>query len=121
MRILAADVDYPRVGPPSARAAAVVFDGWGAQKSMWEGVLSIDRVEPYEPGAFFKRELPCLLALVRLAHEAGIDPDVLVVDGYARFGPGRPALGEHLATATGKPVIGVAKTRFNGAEHREVL
>ncbi|MEO7729694.1 MAG: endonuclease V [Kofleriaceae bacterium] len=83
----------------------------GADRASWKATLSIEDVLPYEPGGFYKRELPCWLALLAHARAAGIVPDLLVVDGYACFGPGRPALGEHLVQATGTPVVGVAKTR----------
>ena len=78
-------------------------------------------VEPYEPGSFYRRELPCWLATLERARDGGIEPDVLVVDGYADFGTAREALGVHLRRATGKPVIGVAKTPFRDARHLEVL
>ena len=122
MQIFAGDVDYHDADASGgARAALVVFDGWSADHASWETTLAIEQVAPYESGAFYKRELPCWLALIEHARAAGLTPDLLVVDGYACFGPGRPALGEHLLAATGTPVVGVAKTRFATATHVEVL
>jgi deoxyribonuclease V len=105
----------------SAHGAAIAFDGWEATGAIWEGQLDFVSVAPYEPGAFYRRELPCWLALLESARAAGIDPDILIVDGYATFGAGRPALGAHLHDRSGKIVIGVAKTPFATAEHYEVL
>lgn len=70
--------------------------------------------EAYEPGAFYRRELPLLLAvLARLP----APPDVLVIDGFVWLdGAGRKGLGAHLHEETGIPVIGVAKTGFHEAE-----
>ncbi|MEZ4317095.1 MAG: endonuclease V [Myxococcota bacterium] len=68
--------------------------------------------EAYEPGAFYKRELPLLLDLLRGRTVTGV-----VVDGFVWLGPDRPGLGAHLHGALGGvPVIGVAKTGFQGAD-----
>ena len=118
--VLAMDVAYGDTG--EAYAAGVGFDGFDAQTSRWKGGVLLPTTAPYEPGAFYRRELPCLLAVIQTARAAGFSPDVLLVDGYASFGiPGRMALGDHLARETGLSIIGVAKTAFLGACHREVL
>lgn len=106
------DVDYRATG---AVAACVGFLDWTDAVPAFEVALPIDRVEPYEPGQFYRRELPCLLALL----ECVAQPlDVLVVDGYVWLGDEtRPGLGAHLHQALGgsTPVVGVAKTRYEGA------
>jgi len=118
--VLAMDVAYGDTG--EAYAAGVGFDGFDAQTSRWEGGVLLPTTAPYEPGAFYRRELPCLMAVIQTARTAGFSPDVLLVDGYASFGiPGRMALGEHLVRETGLPSVGIAKTAFFGALHREVL
>jgi deoxyribonuclease V len=69
---------------------------------------------PYEPGEFYRRELPAVLAV--LAPVTGLG--LLVVDGYADLDPtGRKGLGAHAHAALGVPVVGVAKTRFALATH----
>ncbi|WP_425546353.1 endonuclease V [Agromyces soli] len=69
---------------------------------------------PYERGALFKRELPCILEVVANAPQL----DILIVDGYATLDPdGSPGLGAHAAAATGIPVIGLAKTPYRTATH----
>lgn len=65
----------------------------------------------YEPGAFYRRELPCLLDVLARGPRA----DIVVVDGYVWLGDGKAGLGAHLHAALGGAVVGVAKTRFAGA------
>ena len=98
----------------SARAAAVVFESWTSEGSTLERVVEVQGVAPYEPGAFYKRELPCLLAVLRQIEQP---LKVLIVDGYVRLGEGRPGLGEHLwdAMEGAVAVVGVGKTRFRSA------
>ncbi len=109
----AVDVDYRGEG---ALAAAVAFHGWADATPALEVTEPIARVEAYEPGAFYKRELPCLLAvLARLPSP----PELVVIDGYVWLGgEERPGLGARLFDALGRrvPVIGVAKTRFLSAK-----
>lgn len=108
--IAAVDVDYR---DPGAVAAGVWFRGWSAPEVETELVTRIETVAEYQPGEFYRRELPCLLAVL----ERGPAAEVVVVDGYVWLGPGRPGLGAHLFDALGEGtvVIGVAKTRFAGA------
>src|SRR5262245_28503380 len=103
------DVDYRDEG---AVAAAVCFADWADAAAVREVTHRIERVEAYEPGAFYKRERPCLLAVL-----ATIQAEVVLVDGYVWLGDGKPGLGAHLFRALGEavPVIGVAKTRFASA------
>ena len=73
---------------------------------------------PYEPGAFYKRELPCLLALLQ-----DIEPalSAIVIDGYVELGPdGTPGLGWHLHRAIGgsPPVVAIAKSEYAGTPDR---
>ncbi len=107
-RIVALDVCY---ADDRARAAAVVFHAWTDAEPAEEHVVEVTGVAPYEPGAFYRRELPGLLAVCRAVGPATL----LVVDGYVDLAPGRPGLGRHLHEALGTPVVGVAKTRFHGA------
>lgn len=75
-------------------------------------VAWVDQVEPYQPGSFYRRELPALRAVLALAPPL----DLLVVDGYVDLDPhGRAGLGARLHRELGIPVIGVAKTAYAGA------
>ncbi len=71
----------------------------------------------YEPGAFYRRELPCLLEVLA----RGPCPNVIVVDGYVWLGDGKPGLGGHLHAAMGGIVVGVAKTQYLSAPAVPVL
>lgn len=76
-------------------------------------VASLADVAPYQPGAFYARELPALQAVLAAAPSA----DLLLIDGYAMLdASGRPGLGAHLFNALGGaiPVIGCAKSAFRG-------
>lgn len=108
----AVDVHYDAAG--GATAALVVCGDLQLAAVTAEHVTRIDRVAPYEPGALYRRELPCIEAVVAL----GPPLDLLVVDGYATLdADGRPGLGARAAHALGIPVVGVAKTPFRAATH----
>lgn len=99
----------------SAAGACVLIDDFGSPDPVSTGQVSLQQVSSqYEPGAFYKRELPVLLALL---DEVKQPLRAVVIDGYVFLDrDGRPGLGAHLAAALGDrvPVIGVAKTPFRG-------
>ena len=108
----AVDVHYLRTG--GARAAAVLAADAVFAHVLAERTAVIPEVLPYQPGEFYRRELPPLRAV--LAGVSGLG--LLVVDGYADLDPGgRPGLGAHAHAEFGVPVIGVAKSRFRTATH----
>lgn len=115
------DVDYR---PDHAIAAAVVFRDWPDATPAAEHTATIRDVAPYVPGQFYRRELPCLLAVLRqIPHPLrGI-----VIDGYVHLDAAhRPGLGAHLHDALGGPaaspfIIGVAKTPFATAPAEQAL
>jgi deoxyribonuclease V len=108
----AADVHYLDSG--AARAALVLAETAAFGVIAAERVVVVPEVEAYEPGAFFRRELPCLRAVL-----AGVaDVSLLVVDGYVDLDPvGRLGLGAYAHAEFDVPVIGVAKSRFATATH----
>lgn len=119
--IACVDVDYREDQEPAhAVAAGVVFDDWPASEATAEHVEKIAEIEPYVPGQLYRRELPCLLAVLqRIEHPLAI----IVVDGYAFLdAEGRPGLGAHLFRALPRriPVVGVAKSYFRGSAAIEV-
>jgi len=105
------DVHYRET---DATAACVVADGFGAEHPTSEWTAVISPIAPYEPGAFFKRELPCLLEVLRRA------PPLthVVIDGYVVLDANRtPGLGARLYDALGGKiaVLGLAKTAYQGS------
>ena len=109
--MLAVDVHYADDG---STTAGVLFDDWEASMPLETFVSKLPSVEEYKPGLFYERELPCILNLLR---EHALQPDCIVVDGYAFLdGVARPGMGKYLFDALhGKvKIIGVAKTSFAG-------
>jgi deoxyribonuclease V len=99
----------------SAGAACVLFPSWEAATAADVLTLRQGAAAAYEPGAFYKRELPLLLGLLQRLEPV---PAVAVVDGYVWLDAGRrPGLGAMLHDALGRrvPVVGVAKTSFGDA------
>lgn len=113
--ILAVDVDY---GDSSAIVAGVMFESWDDEDSEDIYISRIEGVADYVPGSFYKRELPCILALLT---EHKLSPEVIVIDGFVYLnGVDEPGLGKHLYDALdGKiAVIGVAKRAFKGIDEK---
>src|SRR4051794_37806928 len=107
------DVNYRADG--TAKAAAVLFADWGDATAHAEFSADIPTVAPYEPSQFYRRELPCLMAV--LGHIAPL-PALIIIDGYVWLdAASKPGLGAYLYEALGKkiPIIGVAKTAFASA------
>ncbi len=113
--IVALDVDYRSA---SVVTAAVTFAAWtDAVASREHVVRTAGEAAAYTPGRFFERELPYLRAALAGVPEATL----LIVDGFVWLEPDAAGLGAHLHTATGLPVIGVAKTSYKDAPAIEVV
>ena len=104
------DVDYRA---DMAVAAGLWFRGWMAEREETQAIAGFREVAEYQPGEFYRRELPCLLGVLR----EGPPPDIVIVDGYVSLEPGHPGLGAHLHDALDRkvPVVGVAKTAYRSA------
>jgi deoxyribonuclease V len=116
--LVALDVQYDEQARRAA-STAVTFADWAALAPAAEYVSICSDIQPYEPGQFFKRELPCLQAVLAKI------PDPLaaiVIDAYVQLGD-QPGLGQRLWEALDKrvPIIGVAKTKFHSAQPVELL
>ena len=112
--LAALDADYQVTGTTTA---CVGFDAWRDAVARVEVVVRAPGpAAVYQPGAFFERELPHLLAVLERMPPLAL----LLVDAYVSLGPDHPGLGMHLHRARGEPVIGVAKTRYAGAEAIEI-
>jgi|SRR5215468_2267072 len=105
------DVAYTENG---AGVGCVFADDWPASAAAAQFARCASSApQPYEPGAFYKRELPLLLAMIE---GLPAKPHAYVIDGYVWLGPEKPGLGARLYDAIGADVlvIGVAKTPFRG-------
>ena len=56
------DVAY---GDEAACAAGITAREWTDASAVEEPVVQVRNVQPYEPGQFYRRELPCLLAVLK--------------------------------------------------------
>jgi deoxyribonuclease V len=113
--ILAVDVHY---SGHKATVAGVVFENWPDEAPQKEYVSLMEGVADYEPGKFFKRELPCLLKLIA---DYALKPDFVIVDGYVFLdGHSKAGLGKHLYDALNgeTAVVGVAKKPFKAMNVR---
>jgi deoxyribonuclease V len=107
--LLCTDVHYRE---NTAQAAGLLFTDWSAAAAQKSYTTIISPIAAYEPGAFYKRELPCLLQLIELV-EAPID--LIIIDGHVWLDADRkPGLGAYLYEALDQqiPIIGVAKNAF---------
>jgi deoxyribonuclease V len=107
--IFAVDVDYRE---DRAVAAGVLFDSWESTEPTLTKVVEISEVEQYEPGNFYKRELPCILKLLTELDEL---PEYIIIDGYVYLNrQNKAGLGKHLYDELKQKsvVIGVAKSRY---------
>tara|TARA_B100000745_G_C20136769_1_gene389689 strand:+ start:682 stop:1203 length:522 start_codon:yes stop_codon:yes gene_type:complete len=115
---LAVDVQYYN---DSAVVAGILFESWSSTVPLQEVVSASQDILPYEPGNFYKRELPCILKLLD-EHELTIE--TIVVDGYVYLdGTNKPGLGKRLYDALGQTtgVIGVAKKVFAGIGNEHAI
>lgn len=115
--ILAIDVYYLE---DSAKAVGALFK-WDDTVAADVISVQVDNIEPYVPGEFYKRELPCILKVIE---QAGVDQiDIVIVDGNVYIdNEGTYGLGGKLFEALGGniPVIGVAKTSFKNTEQKVI-
>ncbi len=107
---VAIDVHYRE---ETAKIVAVLFNEWADDKAEQFIIKYMIVTEEYIPGEFYKRELPCIVEILK---ELDLDAiDCIVVDGFVYLDDDfRLGLGGHLyENLTVKtPVIGVAKSNF---------
>ncbi len=111
---LFATVDVCYLGSGHARAALAAAQDQRFSSVAWSKTAMTATAAEYQPGEFWRRELPPLRAVFRSV--AGLE--LIVIDGYVDLDPsGRPGLGARVHGELGVPVIGVAKSLFRGAVH----
>jgi len=96
-----------------AKTVCLGFHDWADEKPARIFTETIDAPAEYEPGAFYKRELPCIISLLKQIDLHLVR--VIVVDGFVILDDaGKPGLGGRLYEYLDQkiPVIGVAKTNF---------
>lgn len=109
-----AAVDAYYLGADGTRAALVAAADPRFSAIVWSATSMTGPAAAYQPGQFWRRELPALRAVCRGVPGLAL----IVVDGYVDLDPaGRPGLGAHVHAEFGVAVIGVAKTYYRGAVH----
>ena len=105
------DVSYPKGGPPVAACAVVDAE---TAELVWSTAVAVPARFPYISGYLAFRELPALLAVRRLAADAGVWPGLAMVDGSGVLHPRRAGVAACFAALTGDAAVGVTKKRLTG-------
>lgn len=95
-----------------ATVAGIRFTGIENITILNEYTITMNQVEPYQSGQFYKREMPCLLALIQQIKEPF---DMIIIDGYVYLnGTDKAGLGKYLYDnlSVKMPMIGIAKKHF---------
>jgi deoxyribonuclease V len=98
-------------GDASSSIAVVLFADWADTAPCRVLAKTMPKAAEYEPGAFYKRELPIMLDVLSDLEAVRL----IVIDGYVWLGNERqPGLGAHLYQALDQriPVVGIAKTKY---------
>ena len=112
--ILAFDTHYRE---QQAKTVCICFENWTDDKPLHVYTAITADVADYEPGSFYKRELPCILNLFSSITLQQIN--YIVIDGFVTLDDhGKKGLGGYLYEALENkiPIIGVAKNNFHGNE-----
>ena len=116
--IIAIDVHYRN---NMAKVVSIEFQNWEDETPMKIHSLIMPETPAYVPGQFYKRELPCLLEILKLSDFSLID--LIIVDGHVVLDDaGKRGLGAYLYDAIGQkiPVVGAAKKSFHSLKEKTV-
>lgn len=97
-----------------AKTVCLSFHNWTDEHPVNIDTEIIGDIEAYEPGSFYKRELPCILSLLQKIDVPEIE--AIIVDGFVVLDDAeKPGLGAYLFEKLqgNTPIIGVAKTSFH--------
>jgi len=115
--ILAFDTYYEET---SAKTVCIAFENWSAENEQQVYTETLKISAAYESGQFYKRELPCILSLLKQINQTAVE--AIIVDGFVVLDDeNKPGLGMYLYDILNKkiPVIGVAKTNFATLVHNK--
>lgn len=97
-----------------ANTICIAFENWDSETETAIFREKAEITSDYESGAFYKRELPCILSLLKKITLN--DGDIIIVDGYVTLNnEGKIGLGGYLYDTLEQkfPVVGIAKNEFN--------
>lgn len=103
-----------------AKTVCLSFDTWTECENFKVYTEILENVEDYTSGEFYKRELPCILSLLKTIDISKVE--IIIVDGFVFLDDdNKLGLGGHLYEKLGStiPVIGVAKNNFATIENRK--
>ncbi|MBL7817367.1 MAG: hypothetical protein JNL70_20340 [Saprospiraceae bacterium] len=109
--IIAIDVHYRT---EEAKIVAVLFNDWSDEQPAQVLIEMKSDIAEYESGAFYKRELPCIVEIMKKVDFSSLT--YIIIDGYVYLNDdGKKGLGYYVFEHFGGtiPVIGVAKTSFH--------
>ncbi|WP_255412571.1 endonuclease V [Aquimarina aquimarini] len=96
-----------------AKTVCISFSSWADTQPIEIYSEIIEEIADYEPGAFYKRELPCIISLLKKINLKKID--LIIVDSFVFLDDfDKPGLGAYLfeSLKSKTPIIGVAKSGF---------
>ncbi len=105
-----------------AKTVCLAFETWNSNEPNVIYTETLEGIADYVPGQFYKRELPCILSLLKQINTA--DVEAIVVDGYVYLDDEQTlGLGGHLYNALQQtlPIIGVAKSNFATLNKHKLL
>ncbi|MFK7810724.1 MAG: endonuclease V [Saprospiraceae bacterium] len=100
-----------------AKTACLCFQNWEDATPLKILTETLEGIAEYEPGSFYKRELPCILSLLKTVNLKEVE--YIVIDGFVVLDDnGKAGLGAYLYKSLEEkvPVIGVAKSSFHQNE-----
>lgn len=113
MIYLILDVFYQEnSGQTTAKVSGIRFTGIEKIEVLSGHTTVVNDVAPYQSGQFYKREMPCLLDLIKQIDEPF---DIIIIDGYVFLdGINKAGLGKYLYDnlTVKQPIIGIAKNQF---------
>lgn len=116
--ILALDSYYPK----DAYTVCLSFKNWTDEVPVEVLTEASPLTEEYEPGFFYKRELPCILSILKKVSLENVE--TIIIDGFVTLDDsGKFGLGGHLFEALHGtiPIVGVAKNDFINLIHNKRL
>ncbi|TCI90024.1 endonuclease V [Tenacibaculum sp. M341] len=100
-----------------ARTIALQFENWNDEQESLIFDETLSGISEYVSGEFYKRELPCILSLLKQIDLTNCE--AIIIDGFVVLDDiGKLGLGGYLHEALEEniPIIGVAKNNFSQIE-----
>lgn len=116
--IIAIDVHYRE---KIAKTVSIEFEHWRDVSPSNIHVVEIPITADYVPGQFYKRELPCILEILKFSDLSKVT--AIIVDGYVVLEDnGKKGLGGYLYDELFQkiPIVGVAKRSFHSLKEKVI-